>query len=191
MSGSGKRTRELTDEELTLWRGVAQSIRPLGRPPAKTTGAAATAEAGSGGRNGKAKPARTVARTKPSPAPAPVAPPKPLASLDRRTRQKLARGREPIEARLDLHGLTQSEAHAALTRFLRRAQGDDQRFVLIVTGKGARGDGGERGVLRRRVPQWLAMPEMRDTVLGFETAHAGHGGDGALYVRIRKRRSYR
>jgi DNA-nicking Smr family endonuclease len=112
------------------------------------------------------------------------------AGLDRRARQRLARGVDPIEARLDLHGHTQAAARAALLRFVQQAQADGSRFTLVITGKGARtGEAGERGVLRRQVPLWLALPEFRSYVVGFEDAHAGHGGAGALYVRIRRQRS--
>jgi DNA-nicking Smr family endonuclease len=110
-----------------------------------------------------------------------------LQPLDRRMRQRVARGREQIDARIDLHGLTQSEAHAALARFVSSAAARGARLVLVITGKGGRGDG-ERGVLRRQVPHWLALPEFRDLVGGFEDAHVAHGGAGALYVRLRRRR---
>lgn len=103
-------------------------------------------------------------------------------------KQRLARGREEIEGRLDLHGLTQSEAHAALLRFLRAAVARDARLVLVITGKGRREGVGERGVLKRQVPHWLALPEFRGLVVGFEDAHISHGGEGALYVRLRRRR---
>jgi DNA-nicking Smr family endonuclease len=112
-----------------------------------------------------------------------------LSNLGRRERQRLARGTLAIDARIDLHGLTQSEAHAALARFLRRAQADDARFVLVITGKGARFPGAERGVLRRQVPLWLGLPEFRAYVVGFEDADTTHGGQGALYVRLRRRRA--
>ncbi len=103
-------------------------------------------------------------------------------------RARVARGKEAIEARLDLHGLTQSEAHAALTRFLRSASARGVRLVLVITGKGRRSDG-EGGVLRRQVPHWLRLPEFRTFVIGFEDAHISHGGEGALYVRLRRARS--
>ena len=122
--------------------------------------------------------------------PLPKEPP-PLAPLGRRLKQRVARGREPIEARLDLHGYTQAEAHAALLRFLRRAQADNLKTVLVVTGKGSARNArtaGETGVLKRAVPQWLALPEFRSLVLGFEDAHSGHGGQGALYLRLRRAR---
>jgi DNA-nicking Smr family endonuclease len=128
-------------------------------------------------------------RTKPigaavAPAAVPAVPP--LAPLGRRMRQRVARGRETIDGRLDLHGLTQSEAHAALLHFLRQASARGARLVLVITGKGRAGAGGERGILRRQVPQWLGLPELRAYVIGFEDAHVAHGGEGALYVRLRK-----
>jgi DNA-nicking Smr family endonuclease len=105
-------------------------------------------------------------------------------------RQKLARGSEDIDARIDLHGMTQAGAHAALAHFLRRAQHDGARMVLVITGKGARTADAyaERGVLKRQVPLWLESAELRSLVIGFESAGAGHGGTGALYVRVRRGR---
>jgi DNA-nicking Smr family endonuclease len=91
-----------------------------------------------------------------------------------------------------LHGMTQAQAHTALLRFLRRAHADGVRTVLVVTGKGLRSrdhsQDHERGVLRRQVPMWLALPEFRLLVVGFDAAHVGHGGEGALYVRLRRPR---
>jgi DNA-nicking Smr family endonuclease len=112
-----------------------------------------------------------------------------LAPLGRRERSQLSRGRKQIEGRLDLHGMTQSRAHRALLSFLQRASGDGLAFVLVITGKG-RVSGPEtgRGVLRRLVPEWLSLPEFRALVVGFEQAHVGHGGEGALYVRVRRAR---
>jgi DNA-nicking Smr family endonuclease len=106
-------------------------------------------------------------------------------------KQKLGRGTEAIDARIDLHGLTQADAHAALAHFLRRAQRDGARVVLVITGKGARPGSdphAERGVLKRQVPLWLESSELRSFVVGFEAAGAGHGGAGALYVRVRRGR---
>jgi DNA-nicking Smr family endonuclease len=109
-----------------------------------------------------------------------------MEPLTRRMKQRVARGKHQIDARLDLHGFTQHEAHEALLRFLRSANARDARLVLVITGKGR---GGEIGVLRRQVPHWLALPEFRDLVIGFEDAAIGHGGEGALYVRVRRTRS--
>jgi DNA-nicking Smr family endonuclease len=194
------RRRDLSDEEDALWKGFARSIKPL--KPAKP--AAKPAEPGDGA------PPSPGASAKPQ-LPAPAKSP-PLAPFDRRLKQRVARGREAIDARLDLHGLTQSEAHAALLRFLRRAQMEGAKFALVVTGKGAhqgahqgvgrgtaqgvredaarenaRGSS-ERGVLKRQVPQWLALPEFRPLIVGFEQAHVSHGGEGALYIRLRRPR---
>jgi DNA-nicking Smr family endonuclease len=109
-----------------------------------------------------------------------------MAPLGRRARGQLSRGRKEIDARLDLHGMTQTRAHRELFGFLQRARSDGLTFVLVITGKGRAGADPERGVLRRQVPQWLSLPEFRSLVVGFEEAHVGHGGEGALYVRIRR-----
>jgi len=177
----GKR-RVLSYDERVLWTTVTKSIAPMREalPAIEETEPPPPA-----------KPAPKSGRAHTPVAPPPSAPAKPalpeLQPLDRRTRQRVARGREQIDARIDLHGLTQSEAHAALARFITRAHASGKRMVLVITGKGGRGDG-ERGILRRHVPQWLALPEFRGVVIGFEDAHVAHGGAGALYVRLRRRR---
>jgi DNA-nicking Smr family endonuclease len=182
-----RRRRELSEEERTLWHGIARSIKPLRRRGKRAVLDAAVETVAvplPAPLKAKAlKPAKTIAA--PVRPPQPAGPP-PLAPLARREKQKLARGSAAIDARIDLHGMTQARAHAALARFLRRAQDDDARFVLVITGKGVRAADGERGVLRRQVPLWLGLPELRDVVVGFEEAHATHGGEGALYVRLRR-----
>ena len=111
-----------------------------------------------------------------------------LHRLGRRMRTRVARGKEAIDGRLDLHGLTQSEAHAALLRFLHAAVSRAARGLSWSSPeKGARGEG-ERGVLKRQVPHWLSLPEFRALVIGFEEAHVAHGGEGALYMRVRRTR---
>lgn len=179
------RRRKLTAEEHTLWSRITRSVAPLRRQPVL----AATAPTPASLPPSKTKPTPSLHPHPPSRDKLP--PPKPatrLEPLDRRVKQRLARGSEPIEARIDLHGRTQDEAHAMLLRFLRRAQDEGVRFALVITGKGARArdEWSERGVLRRQVPLWLKLPEFRAYVVGFEPAHVGHGGEGALYVRIKK-----
>lgn len=97
-----------------------------------------------------------------------------------------------MNAAIDLHGLRQEQAHGALLAFLRRSQAVGHTVVLVVTGKGASGPDGdgfeERGILRRVVPHWLRLPDVRPLVLGFEEAAPQHGGAGALYVRLRRPR---
>jgi DNA-nicking Smr family endonuclease len=130
-------------------------------------------------------PSRTPSPVKIAPPPKPHAPP--LAPIGRRDRAKLSRGKQEIDARIDLHGMTQTRAHRALFGFLQRAHHEGFTFVLVITGKGKVGGAeSERGVLRRQVPHWLSLPEFRSMVVGFEEAHIGHGGEGALYVRVRR-----
>ncbi|NEW86995.1 MULTISPECIES: Smr/MutS family protein [Rhodopseudomonas] len=178
-----RRKRSLTEDERALWDGVARQIKPLrGRPrPIKAEIADPLSESPSIKPSPAAPPQPLKRAAKPS-----VAPP-PLASLGRRERAHLSRGRKDIDARIDLHGMTQARAHHALLHFLQRASHDGLGFVLVITGKGKSGDA-ERGVLRRQVPQWLALPEFRAYVVGFDEAHIGHGGEGALYVRVRRAR---
>jgi DNA-nicking Smr family endonuclease len=189
------RRRKLSDEEHTLWVRVTRSIAPLRRRPQPGEAAEAAAPAGkliplSARAQAVARNAAAAPKAKPVPRPAPRPAPQ-LEPLDRRQKQRLARGTVALDARIDLHGKTQSEAHAALLGFLRAAQADGARFVLVITGKGARArdDWSERGVLKRQVPQWLKLPEFRSYVVGFEDAHVGHGGEGALYVRLRRKRA--
>lgn len=186
-----RRRRLLDADEHRLWKAVARTIKPLRPPEAETATEEPAPVAAPPARKPPPKFVKPV--KPPSAATTPPARPAPpgLAPLARRERQRLARGAAAIDARIDLHGLTQSQAHAALMRFLRRAQADGARFVLVITGKGARfaDDGGERGVLRRQVPLWLRLPEFRSLVVGFEDAHAAHGGEGALYVRLRRARA--
>lgn len=186
MSRDGKRRRTLSDEERVLWTTVTKAIAPLrARPPlAPDSDEAAEAEAKIAPR--PAPPAKRAAKAPPVAVPPPAKKPSPPpAALGRRLKQRLSRGKEEIDARLDLHGLTQSEAHGELLRFLRSANARDARLVLVITGKGR---GGEPGVLRRQVPQWLGLPEFRALVVGFEDAGVRHGGEGALYVRVRRAR---
>lgn len=113
----------------------------------------------------------------------------PLLPLPRRERSRLSRGKAKIDARIDLHGLSQARAHRALLGFLKAAHGDGLTMVLVITGKGTAGGAEDgRGVLRRQVPHWLGLPELRAVVAGVAPAHLSHGGEGALYVRIRRAR---
>lgn len=188
-----RRRRALDSEERTLWETVTKQIKPLRRRPKAET----PEKAESGAQGEEAAVTKEVAVRPPRPAGSPkqtsvVLRPKnppPLAPLGRRERSHLARGRKEIEARLDLHGMTQARAHRALIGFLSRASEDGLTFVLVITGKGRSGAlDSERGVLRRQVPEWLGLPEFRSLVVGFEEASIGHGGAGALYVRLRRAR---
>ncbi len=106
--------------------------------------------------------------------------PKP-SLLDQSVTRKIAKGRTGIDGRIDLHGMTQSQAHSHLYRFLENSYLMGRRTILVITGKGVRGE----GILRQAVPRWLSEPEFRKYARGFHEAHVTHGGGGALYVRLR------
>jgi DNA-nicking Smr family endonuclease len=176
-----QRLRRLSDEEIALWTEVARGVerrRGATLPtPSKPIGVKRTPA-----------PPRIPAE---SPSGQPPKPAPPLAPIERRLKRELARGRAAIDAALDLHGLTQAEAHQALRGFLRHSQARGARLVIVVTGKGGplHEPGqwpNERGVLRRLTPLWLREPDLRSLVLGFEEAGRAHGGSGALYVRLRR-----
>lgn len=181
-----RRKRGLSEEDRALWESVAKQVKPLRKRQRISKPLLVSAEAKSkvapkhAASPKPVAPQRIVIPSKPSPPP--------LAPIGRRERSHLSRGRKEIDARLDLHGMTQTRAHRALFGFLQRAHHDGLTFVLIITGKGKIGAESERGVLRRQVPQWLGLPEFRSLVVGFEEAHIGHGGEGALYVRVRRAR---
>jgi len=180
---SPRRKRALSEEERALWEGVAKEIKPLHKKRSVKT-EAASAEVETTAAAKAAVPPNPLPLAKIPRATKSITPP--LAPLGRRERAQLSRGRKEIDARLDLHGMTQTRAHRELFGFLQRAHSDGLTFVLVITGKGRAGADPERGVLRRQVPQWLNLPEFRSLVVGFEKAHVGHGGEGALYVRIRR-----
>ena len=169
--------RSLSDEEEALWSGVTRSITPL--PHAKKRPKSPDQATVVVTRAAVSKP-RAVHEVMP----AVEKPQPPLAPLDRRTKQRIASGRTPIDARLDLHGFTQDGARAALTEFILNAVARGERGVLVITGKGALSD----GVLRRRTPEWLAEPPLRPVVAGISEAHRRHGGAGALYVALKRQR---
>jgi DNA-nicking Smr family endonuclease len=189
----------LSDEERALWEHTAQSLKPIKGKKARVHPAVEDAEPARPAKHEAPKPIlarkpapvlQPPAKTVPPPAPSPIA-------LERRKARQLSSGRIEIEGRIDLHGMRQAEAHTALVRFLKRSHADGKRWVLVITGKGAPArtahderiqfEGDERGVLRRNVPRWLAEPELAPMIIGFTTAAIRHGGDGALYVQLRRR----
>jgi DNA-nicking Smr family endonuclease len=186
LPASPRRRRALTEEERALWESVAKQIKPLRKKPRAAKAEAALLVPEMPAALKPVTSAKPPASTRVPRGQKPEPPP--LAPIGRRERSHLSRGRKEIEARIDLHGMTQTRAHRALAGFLERAHGDGLTFVLVITGKGKIGSESERGVLRRQVPQWLGLPEFRALVVGFEEAHIGHGGEGALYVRIRRAR---
>jgi DNA-nicking Smr family endonuclease len=193
----GRRKRTLTPDEVSLWTHVTQHVAPIDRKK-PVTKAVETVTDLPAEPKAVAPPAKIVKPAKaavppPKPSPKLTPPIPPLAPLEKRLRQRLSRGAQPIDSVIDLHGMRQDEAHEALRRFVKGAHQMGFAVILVVTGKGASGtdDRGvfeERGVLRRTVPHWLRMADMRSFVIGFEAAAPHHGGSGALYVRIRRKR---
>lgn len=173
-----KAARSLSDEDRVLWTLVAKSTKPLKGTKVAADPIAPPPEPAA------PKPAQTVtamAVTQPAPAPK-----RQLVAhiLDKPTLQKLSKGKLPIEGRVDLHGMTQGEAHGLLLSFLQRAHAGGVRYVLVITGKGS-SSGGE-GILRRAVPSWLTTPQFRPLVSSHDVAARQHGGAGAIYIRLRK-----
>lgn len=208
----------LSDEDRRLWDHLARSVDAVagrqgrvlpsfdehrfelhGTPPARHGPSAAHPNAQAG--STKPAPSRLSSSTQTSSKAAPHRSPS-LADFDQRSARKIRAGRIEIEARLDLHGMRQDQAHGALRTFLLRSQARGLRWVLVITGKGefARDETGgrhgpadwlfapPRGVLRRNVPMWLAEPDLRSIIVSFTSAAVHHGGDGALYVQLRSRR---
>jgi DNA-nicking Smr family endonuclease len=183
--------RPISDEERALWQMIAKTAMPLKRrrksepkpaplPPLE-------------------KPAPNAARPKAGPtapkAPPPVPPPalRPHAlthgraiGIDKRQADRFRRGKTPIEGKIDLHGRTQQEAHDDLHHFVARAHAAGKRMVLVITGKGITAS--KSGVLRENVPRWLNEPGLRRHVLAFDYAEPQHGGEGALYVLLKRKK---
>ena len=187
-----QRLRRLSGDEIELWRRVTETIerRPGSAFPELESVVAPAPPL---------PPKKPTVVRSPGPSAASYSPPlsQPRAQtplmppLERRLKQRLLRGRTPVDDVLDLHGLYQAQAHQCLLAFLLNAQAGGARLVLVITGKGrssASQDGFDwaEGVLRRQVPHWLRAPDMRWLIIGFEEAGQPHGGAGALYVRIRK-----
>lgn len=176
--------RPLRPEEHRLWSVVASTVRPLpGRAPAPEP--ALPPEAVAPQASGPQAPPKSARPKGPPPSPPKPAPPawRPPEAIEPNRRHRITRERDPIVARIDLHGMDYDQARAALESFLFRAWDEGHRAVLVITGKGARGD----GVLRRAAPEWLAAPRLRPLVAGLSEAHRRHGGSGALYVALKRK----
>lgn len=178
------RKRDLHEDERALWDEVMRDVRRIRVSAPKL-----------------AKPAKPASEKKRA-APTPLAPlPRkaPAFGVDGATAERLRRGKVEPDAVLDLHGLTQAQAHARLVAFVRRAQEREQRCLLVITGKGSPAalrnedafvmpERSKAGVLRAMVPRWLEEEALRPLVVGVQAAHAKHGGAGALYVYLRRKR---
>jgi len=193
--------RHLDDDEAADWSHTARSVQPLKKSkgrvhpaddmeaPARPRKVAHMHVSAGKAEKHVAKPAAAAAK--------PAVPP--MAEFDRKKAKRLRSGRIEIEARIDLHGMRQHEAHDALRGFLHRSHHRGLRWVLVITGKGRfakdadvdapfeMGHSRDRGVLKRNVPHWLEEADLRTIIVSFTTAAASHGGEGALYIHLRKR----
>lgn len=183
-----KKTGGLAPDDAELWERVVRTAKPLRKGKNRVVEQPEIPEQRAPQQSSKRQPA-----TRTESAPVLPKPPRPsvpdLATIDKREARGLGIGRVSVDARIDLHGARQLEAHHMLKSFLMRAQAEGHRYVLVITGKGGRRDEDAaytRGVLNREVPRWLSEPEFRQWVVSFSPAHKRHGGEGALYVRIRR-----
>ncbi len=191
---------EISEADRALWRKVTEDARPLEKrrgaaadsPRPEDSGAEGAATAPP-----SAKPRKAAAPARPATAGTTRKPAAPAlesgraAGLDRRNLERLRRGKLPIEATIDLHGDTQAAAHRRLSAFLARAQAAGKRCVLVITGKGRLGrseSGQEPGVIRANLPRWLNEAPNRERVLAFAQSQPNHGGAGAFYVLLKRRR---
>lgn len=174
--------RPLRPDEHRLWSVVAATVHPL---PGRATPAQPAPP--------EPPPAEALPKVaaKPHASQAPAVPGRkaaapawrPPEAIEPNRHHRITRERDPIAARIDLHGLDYDRARAALEGFLRRAWDEGHRSVLVITGKGSRGD----GILRRAAPEWLAAAHLRPMVAGVSEAHRRHGGQGALYVALKRK----
>lgn len=175
--------RPLTREDKRLWTRVERTldtVKPKSAAPEPEPVEPPSPKA----------PPRFVKPTRPSPSPPTVPADRPRSvphaaphELEPRRLRRLSRERDPIDARIDLHGHGRFQAQDALTAFLLNAHARGCRAVLVVTGKGSRGG---TGVIRASVADWVSQPPLRAVVSGVSPAHRRHGGEGAVYVTLRR-----
>lgn len=201
--------RKLSEEDHELWSRVTRAAKPLhpvrkpAKPAAKSSVGALKSSAAPVAPTmppeiHRPSPRRAASQTSFHSAPDAVSSLGPGApGLDKRTAERLRKGRTAPQARIDLHGMTADRAHGALIHFIENASRSGLRCVLVITGKGApayrdHDDAGfmqgGRGVLRRHAPRWLRMPPLAGLIVDVYQAHPRHGGDGALYVYLKRKR---
>lgn len=180
--------RPLAPEDAKLWSLVTATVRPTGERRSDSHGSVLKSYLATEltpSPKSTHRPIATIASTPTSTPPSVTVSPVRARSpedIEPRRRRRISRSREPIGARLDLHGMDQTKAQSAVFQFIRRAHEGGMRAVLIITGKGTLGD----GILRRRTPEWLSDPAIRPLIAGFSFADRHHGGEGALYVALKR-----
>ena len=179
------------ENEEDLWGFATRDVKPLAREKALSRSKAPAPKPKARSKAQAQPPAEPPMHSLPD---APKRQPDPGTGLDHKTAEKLRKGKMPLEARLDLHGMSQAAARSALQAFILQAHSAGKRCVLVITGKGP-GEGGRRdplssgqGVLKRMVPEWLQDGALKPLILKTETARPQHGGEGAIYVLLRRKR---
>ncbi len=200
----GRKRRTLTPEEAELWRRVKRTAVPLHRPPpdrhepdpgpatdppAPASASRPAVDLSDLSLGGKAASEPAAHRTH-LPLSEQLA--RQAVRMDSKAYGRMRRGKLEVEGRIDLHGLTLSEAHPRLVSFVMSSHGAGRRLVLVITGKGRDRDRDDpvpmrRGILRHQVPHWLSTPPLRGVVLQVSEAHRRHGGSGAFYVYLRRK----
>jgi DNA-nicking Smr family endonuclease len=195
-----RRERVASRAERDLWQQVMRDATPMRHskrapvdvPDATPESKPAPPKNESVSAPAEKKPAKAPPRPQPTPPIQPKKQPDPgvapgrLHNVDRRTADRLKRGRLEIEGRIDLHGMTRAAAQDALTNFVFSAADRGQRCVLVITGKGTFSGG--PGVLKQEVPKWLNMSPLRERIVAVNEAQPKHGGGGALYVLLKRKR---
>ena len=186
--------RELSDEDLALWRYVTRNVTPQPGHPNTRTGVAAPRHPEPEDPPKKREQPSPVEEHLARAAPSRPAPPRALtlgatAGIDRRTSQRFSRGEMFIDGRLDLHGMTLREAQVAVTQFIRNGAAMGRRCILIITGKGRTGSSEGHGRIRGEAMHWLDHASLRPLILAVHEARQQHGGSGALYVLLKRNRA--
>lgn len=187
-----KNRRNLSSEERALWNKVVEKATPL-KTPAEPSVPRLSKETPRAAPPKPIVPFTIGAKPAPRPTTAADRPSLPPIAMDRKAYNVLSRGKLKPEARIDLHGMTLDQAHPELVRFILSTHAAGKRLVLVITGKGktSRDDGpipARKGILRHHVPQWLAQSPLAPCILQITQSHRRHGGDGAFYVYLRRRR---
>lgn len=192
--------RRLNPEEQALWRQLTQGIRAFrARPRPAQSSAPESARGAPSPPDEPDQPPRRIKGRVPPPRPVPAPPPRvrvPVPVLDRGWERRIRAGQLQPDASIDLHGHTLASAHAALEGALTQAVAMGSRVLLVVTGKPRAGGAGERsgwegkgrGAIRSEIGHWLDRSPLADRIASVRVAHPRHGGDGALYVILRRDR---
>lgn len=185
-----KRGKILSDDDKKLWRTVTQTVIPYRSMDEMDIFDPDQVEDANEklAKNIPATSKKYINRAVPEPYSPPISrkssAKKELTPIERPVHRKISKGRVPIDARIDLHGMTQQVAYHALRQFLTDAYHRQDRHVLVITGKGT--SSGGHGILKQAVPQWFQNPDFKAIVSGFKFSAQHHGGEGALYVRLRR-----